>query len=156
MMVRMFQILVVFALLSILNALALLRHPHHAAWKRSYALFNSCPNAAKCSGAYREKGCDGNGKIQGGIATIPLLKWWPIKVYRPCPAYLQAGYVYRREGQTLEQVLFSEPSFKTKQAIEQRKLDELLGESKSDSTESQTEDQLAKRIADEFPRKPEE
>lgn len=80
-----------------------------------------CPMAPKCSGAFKEKGCDGSGKIQGGIATIPILSWWPIKVYRPCPAYLQAGYVYRREGQTLEQVLFSEPSTKTKALIEERK-----------------------------------
>jgi hypothetical protein len=43
-------------------------------------------------------GCDGTGKIQGGIATIPLFGWWPIKVFRPCPAYIAAGYVYKREG----------------------------------------------------------
>ena len=42
-------------------------------------------------------GCDGTGKIQGGIATIGFMSWWPIKVFRPCPAYLEAGYVYRRE-----------------------------------------------------------
>lgn len=29
-----------------------------------------------------------------------------------------AGYVYRREGQTLDQVLFSEPSTKMKQRME--------------------------------------
>ncbi len=80
-----------------------------------------CPNAPKCSGAYRSKGCDGKGKIQGGIATIPFMAWWPIKVYRPCPSYLEAGYVYRREGQTLEQVLFSEPSTKMKEQLEERK-----------------------------------
>ena len=50
----------------------------------------------------------------GGIATIPLFSWWPIKVFRPCPSYLAAGYVYRREGQTMDQVLFSEPSNKMK------------------------------------------
>ena len=114
-------------------------------------------------------GCDGTGKIQGGIATVPFLKWWgntptntmnilnllclpyqlsrsilsellirfyfhyivhliwfdlmwyvvmyrwPIKVFRPCPSYLQAGYQYKREGQTMDQVLFSEPS--TKQRV---------------------------------------
>jgi hypothetical protein len=63
-----------------------------------------CPYAPKCNGEYLSKGCDGSGKIQGGIATVPFLQWWPIKVYRPCPAYLAAGYVYRREGQTLDQV----------------------------------------------------
>jgi hypothetical protein len=46
---------------------------------------------------------------------VPLLSWWPIKVYRPCPSYLAAGYQYRREGQTMDQVLFSEPSTKQKE-----------------------------------------
>lgn len=54
-----------------------------------------CPLAPKCSGEYRDKGCDGTGKIQGGIATIGFMSWWPIKVFRPCPSYLKAGYVYR-------------------------------------------------------------
>eukprot|EP01031_Cornospumella_fuschlensis_P024994 gene24994-30193_t len=76
-----------------------------------------CPYASKCSGAYRSKGCDGSGKIQGGIATVPFFSWWPIKVFRPCPAYLEAGYQYRREGQTMEQVLFSEPSNKMKEKL---------------------------------------
>eukprot|EP01038_Epipyxis_sp_PR26KG_P008323 gene8323-11264_t len=76
-----------------------------------------CPNALKCSGEYRLKGCDGSGKIQGGIATVPLLSWWPIKVYRPCPSYLKAGYQYKREGQTMDQVLFSEPSTKMKEKM---------------------------------------
>ena len=64
--------------------------------------YGKCPGAAKCKGEYRDKGCDGSGKIQGGIATVPLFSWWPIKVYRPCPSYQDAGYVYRREGQTDE------------------------------------------------------
>lgn len=76
-----------------------------------------CPMASKCSGAYRSKGCDGSGKIQGGIATVSAFSWWPIKVFRPCPAFLEAGYQYRREGQTLEQVLFSEPSNKMKEKL---------------------------------------
>ena len=74
-----------------------------------------CPMAPKCKGENRNSGCDGTGKIQGGIATVPLLSWWPIKVYRPCPSYLAAGYQYRREGQTMDQVLFSEPSTKQKE-----------------------------------------
>lgn len=78
---------------------------------------NICPNFDKCSGEYRTKGCDGSGKIQGGIATIPGFRWWPIKVFRPCPSYLEAGYIYRREGQTMDQVLFSEPSSKMKEKI---------------------------------------
>lgn len=77
-----------------------------------------CPLAPKCSGAYSDKGCDGTGKIQGGIATFPLLSWWPIKVFRPCPAYLEAGYQYKREGQTMDQVLFSEPSTKMRQKMD--------------------------------------
>ena len=79
--------------------------------------YGKCPGAAKCKGEYRDKGCDGSGKIQGGIATIPLFSWWPIKVYRPCPSYQDAGYVYRREGQTLDQVLFSEPSTKMQEKM---------------------------------------
>jgi len=75
-----------------------------------------CPLAPKCSGADRGSGCDGTGKIQGGIATIGFMSWWPIKVYRPCPSYLAAGYQYRREGQTMDQVLFSEPSTKQQEA----------------------------------------
>ena len=74
-----------------------------------------CPMAPKCKGDNRKSGCDGTGKIQGGIATVPFLSWWPIKVFRPCPSYLAAGYVYRREGQTMDQVLFREPSTKQKE-----------------------------------------
>jgi len=39
-----------------------------------------CKNFPKCDGAYLNRGCGGTGKIQGGIATFPLLGWWPIKV----------------------------------------------------------------------------
>jgi hypothetical protein len=78
----------------------------------------SCPFAPKCNGEYRTKGCDGTGKIQGGIATVPFFTWWPIKVFRPCPSYLKAGYQNKREGQTMDQVLFSEPSTKMKERIE--------------------------------------
>lgn len=83
-----------------------------------------CPMADKCSGSYRERGCDGTGKIQGGIATVSFLSWWPIKVFRPCPAYLEAGYVYRREGQTMDQVLFSEPSSKMKAKMDSMRKEE--------------------------------
>ena len=83
-----------------------------------------CPMAEKCSGSYRERGCDGTGKIQGGIATVSFLSWWPIKVFRPCPAYLEAGYVYRREGQTMDQVLFSEPSSKMKAKMDTMRKEE--------------------------------
>jgi len=46
-----------------------------------------------------------------------VLPWFPIKVFRPCPSYLAAGYEYKREGQTVDQVLFSEPSEKMKRKI---------------------------------------
>jgi hypothetical protein len=81
-----------------------------------------CPQAPKCSGAYLSKGCQGNGRIQGGIGVY--LSWWPIKVFRPCPAFSEAGYTYRREGQTLEQVLFGEPSEKMKERMERIKNEE--------------------------------
>lgn len=84
-----------------------------------------CPMAPKCSGDYREKGCDGTGKIQGGIATVSFMSWWPIKVFRPCPSYQAAGYVYRREGQTMDQVLFSEPSNKMQEKLKADRLAEL-------------------------------
>ena len=97
--------------------------PASSGWRRpsSTRLHSSpdcgpCPLAPKCSGADRGSGCDGTGKIQGGIATIGFMSWWPIKVYRPCPSYLAAGYQYRREGQTMDQVLFSEPSTKQQEA----------------------------------------
>eukprot|EP01039_Chlorochromonas_danica_P001264 gene1264-1379_t len=80
-----------------------------------------CPNAPKCNGSYRTKGCDGSGKIKGGLGALPGFDWVGAKVYRPCPAFLQAGYIYEREGQTLEQVLFSEPSTKMKQRYESQR-----------------------------------
>lgn len=76
-----------------------------------------CPNAPKCNGEFRSQGCDGTGKVLGGLAAVPGFSWLPVKVYRPCPSYLKAGYVYRREGQTMDQVLFSEPSNKMKEKL---------------------------------------
>lgn len=77
-----------------------------------------CKLAPLCSGEYAEKGCDGTGRMIGGIGAV--LPWFPAKVYRPCPAYLAAGYQYRREGQTMDQVLFSEPSDKMKKILKER------------------------------------
>lgn len=71
-----------------------------------------CRNAPLCSGEYANKGCDGTGRISGGVGAV--LPWFPVKVYRPCPSFLAAGYQYRREGQTMDQVLFSEPSDRMK------------------------------------------
>ncbi|CAK7341945.1 unnamed protein product [Dovyalis caffra] len=47
-----------------------------------------------CQGCGREeieKGCNGEGRIQGGIATVPRFGWWPIKACRPCPGFLASG-----------------------------------------------------------------
>ncbi|XP_051130074.1 uncharacterized protein LOC127250707 [Andrographis paniculata] len=52
-----------------------------------------------------ENGCNGEGRIQGGIATVPGFGWWPIKAYRPCPAYLASGGRYRRSGQSMDEVV---------------------------------------------------
>lgn len=41
-----------------------------------------CKKFPKCDGAMRNRGCDGDGRVMGGIATVPLLGWWPIKVSR--------------------------------------------------------------------------
>lgn len=53
-----------------------------------------------------ERGCNGEGRIQGGIATIPGFGWWPIKAYRPCPGFVASGGNYRRRGQSLDEVAF--------------------------------------------------
>ncbi|KAB1215448.1 hypothetical protein CJ030_MR4G010541 [Morella rubra] len=52
-----------------------------------------------------ERGCNGEGRIQGGIATIPGFGWWPIKAYRPCPRFLESGGRYRRQGQSMDEVV---------------------------------------------------
>jgi hypothetical protein len=120
----------------------------------SLEICGKCPAAPKCSGEYLTKGCSGDGKIQGGIATIGIFSWWPIKVYRPCPSYLAAGYVYRREGQTMDQVLFSEPSTKMKIRIEELRKQQLKNDDgdfesellnkKSDQSKEVNEGQLDK------------
>ncbi|XP_054824444.1 uncharacterized protein LOC129322264 [Prosopis cineraria] len=53
-----------------------------------------------------EKGCNGEGRIQGGIATVPGFGWWPIKAYRPCPGFVASGGRYRRRGQSMDEVAF--------------------------------------------------
>ncbi|KAJ7945065.1 Lin-54-like [Quillaja saponaria] len=53
-----------------------------------------------------ERGCNGEGRIQGGIATIPGFGWWPIKAYRPCPGFVASGGRYRRQGQSMDEVAF--------------------------------------------------
>ncbi|CAM9181150.1 unnamed protein product [Scytosiphon promiscuus] len=64
-----------------------------------------CPGYPRCSGEYREKGCDGTGRISGGVGA--LIPWLPIKAYRPCPAFTEAKYKYTRQGQSLNEVVFA-------------------------------------------------
>ncbi|XP_027343520.1 uncharacterized protein LOC113856078 isoform X2 [Abrus precatorius] len=74
------------------------------------------PNSG-CKGCGREemeKGCNGEGRIQGGIANVPGFGWWPIKAYRPCPSFVASGGRYRRQGQSMDEVISptsSKPSF---------------------------------------------
>lgn len=51
-----------------------------------------------------ERGCNGDGRIQGGIATVPGFGWWPIKAYRPCPEFVASGGRYKRRGQSMDEV----------------------------------------------------
>lgn len=51
-----------------------------------------------------ERGCNGEGRIQGGIATVPGFGWWPIKAYRPCPSFVAIGGRYRRTGQSMDDI----------------------------------------------------
>ncbi|XP_030951836.1 uncharacterized protein LOC115975264 [Quercus lobata] len=53
-----------------------------------------------------ENGCNGEGRIQGGIATFPGFGWWPIKAYRPCPGFVASGGRYTRRGQSMDEVAF--------------------------------------------------
>ncbi|KDP25277.1 hypothetical protein JCGZ_20433 [Jatropha curcas] len=59
-----------------------------------------------CGRPELERGCNGEGRIQGGIATVPGFGWWPIKAYRPCPGFVAAGGRYRRRGQSMDEVAF--------------------------------------------------
>ncbi|KAL8150382.1 hypothetical protein V2J09_020190 [Rumex salicifolius] len=58
-----------------------------------------------CGREQVESGCNGEGRIQGGIATFPGLGWWPIKAYRPCPGFLASGGRYKRQGQSMDEVV---------------------------------------------------
>ncbi|XP_055821714.1 uncharacterized protein LOC129890182 isoform X2 [Solanum dulcamara] len=64
------------------------------------------PGACKgCGRVEIESGCNGEGRIQGGIATVPGFGWWPIKAYRPCPAFVACGGRYKRFGQSMDEVV---------------------------------------------------
>ncbi|CAI0408757.1 unnamed protein product [Linum tenue] len=61
-----------------------------------------------CEGCGREeieKGCNGKGRIQGGIAAVTGFGWWPIKAYRPCPGFVASGGRYTRQGQSMDEVV---------------------------------------------------
>ncbi|KAI4302906.1 hypothetical protein MLD38_038599 [Melastoma candidum] len=45
------------------------------------------------------------GRIQGGIATVPGFGWWPIKACRPCPGFVESGARYCRRGQSMDEVV---------------------------------------------------
>lgn len=55
---------------------------------------------ATCGVALSEKpfGCNGTGRIIGGIGAVPGFRWWPIKAYRPCPKLTAAGLQYQVGG----------------------------------------------------------
>mmetsp|Transcript_3374 Transcript_3374/g.5917 ORF Transcript_3374/g.5917 Transcript_3374/m.5917 type:complete len:128 (+) Transcript_3374:56-439(+) len=62
----------------------------------------ACPGCGREEGSM--KGCDGTGRIGGGISA--LIEWWPIKAYRPCDEYLKRKGEYKRSGQSLEEIAF--------------------------------------------------
>eukprot|EP00271_Cylindrocystis_brebissonii_P022311 TRINITY_DN8542_c0_g1_i1.p1 TRINITY_DN8542_c0_g1~~TRINITY_DN8542_c0_g1_i1.p1 ORF type:complete len:161 (-),score=12.88 TRINITY_DN8542_c0_g1_i1:589-1071(-) len=65
-------------------------------------------------------GCNGEGRIQGGLGAVPLFSWWPIKAYRPCPEFVKAGGNYRRTGQSLDEVAFGRKGRSDDLNIEER------------------------------------
>ncbi|XP_074584127.1 uncharacterized protein LOC141840126 [Curcuma longa] len=66
-------------------------------------LFKGCKS---CGREVIEKGCNGEGRIQGGIGTVPGFGWWPIKAFRPCPGFVATGGRYTRKGQSMDEVAF--------------------------------------------------
>lgn len=64
--------------------------------------------STKCEACGREGGpvaaCDGTGRIIGGLGAV--VKWWPIKAYRPCGELVKAKKTYRRAGQSLDEIAF--------------------------------------------------
>jgi hypothetical protein len=59
-----------------------------------------------CGKEEKVGGCNGEGRILGGLSSVPGFGWFPIKAYRPCPAFVEAGGRYKRQGQSLEEVAF--------------------------------------------------
>ncbi|KAJ8459782.1 hypothetical protein OPV22_032708 [Ensete ventricosum] len=77
--------------------------PYEAVGGTEDPLFRGCKT---CGREEIEKGCNGKGRIQGGIATVPGFGWWPIKAFRPCPGFVASGGRYRRQGQSMDEVAF--------------------------------------------------
>ena len=50
--------------------------------------------------------CDGEGRVIGGIGSVPGFGWWPIKAYRPCTNFIESGKTYQRKGQILDKIMF--------------------------------------------------
>ena len=59
-----------------------------------------------CGAENVESGCDGEGRMIGGLGAVAGFGWWPIKAYRPCPKLDEAGIEYQRKGQILNDVMF--------------------------------------------------
>lgn len=80
--------------------------------------------AGTCPGCGREGGptwgCNGQGRVMGGLASIPGFGWWPIKAYRPCTEYVKAGNVYQRQGQSLDEVAFGKKASNDDKSLEER------------------------------------
>lgn len=62
------------------------------------------PRCRTCGRATVLRGCDGNGRVTGGLGAV--LPFWPIKAYRPCPDFVAVGGKYTRKGQSLDEIAF--------------------------------------------------
>merc|ERR1712046_180465 len=70
------------------------------------------PERSKCP-AHPSCGCNGYGRVPGGMTAIlasvnggECPDWWPIKVYRPCDKFMEAGLSYKSAGQTVDDIFF--------------------------------------------------
>eukprot|EP00242_Pyramimonas_sp_CCMP2087_P010856 CAMPEP_0198202018 /NCGR_PEP_ID=MMETSP1445-20131203/5069_1 /TAXON_ID=36898 /ORGANISM="Pyramimonas sp., Strain CCMP2087" /LENGTH=138 /DNA_ID=CAMNT_0043872721 /DNA_START=61 /DNA_END=480 /DNA_ORIENTATION=+ len=73
------------------------------------------PGACKGCGRLEgpKGGCNGEGRIPGGMTAILSMAnkgkvpdWWPIKIYRPCPVFIEAGNAYQAGGQSVDDIFF--------------------------------------------------
>ncbi len=79
-------------------------------------------SAEPCPGCGREEGpapgCDGEGRVIGGLGAV--VKWWPIKAYRPCEFLVTARKRYARKGQSLNEIAFGRKSSGDTKSIQER------------------------------------